>query len=96
MPASAHAAHNAAGIESVLNSAGILPLGDHRHAREATDDSGYGPAPADSLPAKPPVTVWSVMTPTTIPVLISSFAFAFLDGTLNHCLFLWLVIQWFN
>ncbi|CAE6375511.1 unnamed protein product [Rhizoctonia solani] len=49
-----------------------------RHERETTDDSEYQSASESLLPAKGPVSVWSVLTPATVPVLITSFALAFL------------------
>ncbi|CUA68450.1 Putative inorganic phosphate transporter C8E4,01c [Schizosaccharomyces pombe 972h-] [Rhizoctonia solani] len=52
-----------------------------RHSREATDDSEYQAASETLLPAKGPVSIWSVVTPETIPVLITSFALAFLAAS---------------
>jgi hypothetical protein len=78
--ASMYSAHSVVGVEGAFNNTGILPFITGRHAREATDDSEYGPASDTLLPTKQIVTVWSVMTPTTIPVLITSFALAFLAG----------------
>jgi hypothetical protein len=63
------------------NPVGILSLAGGMHAREATDDSEYQAA-SDSLSLpKQPVSVLAVLKPTTVPILISGFAFAFLAGT---------------
>ncbi|KAJ1307728.1 hypothetical protein OPQ81_001816 [Rhizoctonia solani] len=48
------------------------------HEREHTADSEYQAASESLLPTKGPVSVWSVLTPSTVPVLITSFALAFL------------------
>ncbi|CEL55594.1 Protein ZINC INDUCED FACILITATOR 1 OS=Arabidopsis thaliana GN=ZIF1 PE=1 SV=2 [Rhizoctonia solani AG-1 IB] len=62
----------------VNNPVGSISFRRGRHEREATDDSEYQAASESLLPVKGPVSVWSVLTPATIPVLITSFALAFL------------------
>lgn len=69
------------GLEGLLNDpASAVPISHSRRAREGTDDSEYGLASESLLPTKQSVSVWSVLTRTTIPILISSFAMAFLAG----------------
>ncbi|CAE6465928.1 unnamed protein product [Rhizoctonia solani] len=70
------------GLEGLINiSTGGISFRSGRHDREATGDSEYQAASESLLvPAKGPVTVWSVITPHTIPVLITSFALAFLTA----------------
>ncbi|CAE6530534.1 unnamed protein product [Rhizoctonia solani] len=62
----------------INNPTGSISFRRGRHEREATDDSEYQAASESLLPTKGPVSVWSVITPSTIPVLITSFALAFL------------------
>ncbi|KAG9082911.1 hypothetical protein FS749_006476 [Ceratobasidium sp. UAMH 11750] len=88
MRASMYSTHSAVGIEGPFNPADIFPS-TRRHAREATDDSEYGPASQTLLPTEKTVSVWSVITPTTIPVLITSFALSFLAAALFAIFPLW-------
>lgn len=81
MRTSVYSATGVAGLEGLLNNpVSALPSNSSRHSHEATDDSEYGPASESLLPTKQKVTVWSVLTPTTIPIMITSFAMAFLAG----------------
>ncbi|QRV89618.1 major facilitator superfamily transporter [Ceratobasidium sp. AG-Ba] len=77
------------GIEGPLAVIDTISAGGGRHAREATDDSEYGPAANSLLPSEKNITVWSVLTPTTIPVMITAFALAFLAGALFSIYPLW-------
>lgn len=82
MRTSVYSATGVTGLEGLLNDpAGAVHIRHSRHAREATDDSEYGPASESLLPTKQSVSVWSVLTRTTIPILVTSFAMAFLAGT---------------
>ncbi|KAG9086426.1 hypothetical protein FRC07_013092, partial [Ceratobasidium sp. 392] len=89
MRASMYSTHSAVGAEGSLNPVGILPLIGGRHTREDTDDSEYGPASQTLLPSEKTVSVWSVVTPTTTPVLITGFALAFLAAALFAIYPLW-------
>ncbi|KAF8734117.1 MFS general substrate transporter, partial [Rhizoctonia solani] len=71
----------------VNNPVGSILFRRGRHEREATDDSEYQAASESLLATNGPVSVWSVLTPTTIPVLITSFALAFLAGAFPSRLF---------
>ncbi|KDN48778.1 hypothetical protein RSAG8_02765, partial [Rhizoctonia solani AG-8 WAC10335] len=67
------------GLDGLINNpTGSISFRRGRHGREGTDDSEYQAASESLLPSKGPVSVWSVITPNTIPVLITSFALAFL------------------
>ncbi|CAE6536237.1 unnamed protein product [Rhizoctonia solani] len=77
------------GLEGFINN----PVGStsyrRRHGRESTDDSEYQAASESLLPTKGPVSVWSVLTPDTVPVLITSFALSFFAAALFTLYPLW-------
>ncbi|KAF8604637.1 MFS general substrate transporter [Ceratobasidium sp. AG-I] len=90
MRTSVYSATGVAGLEGLLNNpVSAVPLRSSGHYREATDDSEYGPASESLLPTKQKVTVWSVLTPATIPIMITSFAMAFLAAALFAIFPLW-------
>ncbi|CAE6478034.1 unnamed protein product [Rhizoctonia solani] len=81
MHASVYSTASGPGLEGLISiPTGGISFRSGRHSREATDDSEYQAASESLLPAKGPVSIWSVITPHTIPVLITSFALAFLTA----------------
>ncbi|KAH7341592.1 major facilitator superfamily domain-containing protein [Rhizoctonia solani] len=95
MSASMHAsvystASTGPGLDGLINNpTGSISFRRGRQEREATNDSEYQAASESLLPAKGPVSVsvWSVITPSTIPVLVTSFALAFLAVACVSCWF---------
>ncbi|CAE7155988.1 unnamed protein product [Rhizoctonia solani] len=78
------------GLDSLIdNPAEGVSFRRGRHDRENTNDSEYQAAAESLLPSKGPVSVWSVITPNTIPVLVTSFALAFLTASWFNLYPLW-------